>query len=103
MLARAHTAGVLTGWVTADEAYRQNLTFRTWLAEREVPFVLATRCDVVTSPDWHRRKATVLATLAGRGDGWERRSIGPGAHGERVYDWNAVTLDPAGLPPGWGH
>jgi SRSO17 transposase len=106
MLARAHAAGILSGWVTADEAYGQNPTFRAWLADREVPFVLATRNDdVLISPDGHRRQAKVLATLAGTGDGggWERRSIGPGAHGERVYDWTAVALDPAGLPEGWSH
>jgi SRSO17 transposase len=30
----------------------------------------------------------VLATIAGTGkkSGWERRSIGPGAHGDRIYD-----------------
>ena len=107
MLARAHAAGVLAGWVTADEAYGQNPTFRAWLAEREVPFVLATRNDdVLVSPDGHRRQAKVLATARparGDGGGWERRSIGPGAHGERIYDWTAVALDPAGLPDGWGH
>ena len=105
MLARAHAAGVLSGWVTADEAYGQNPTFRAWLADRRVPFVLATRNDdVLTSPDGHRRQAKVLATLAGNGDGggWERRSIGPGAHGERIYDWTTVILDPAGLPDGVG-
>lgn len=108
MLARAWRAGLLEGWVTADEAYGQNPTFRAWLADHEVPFVLATRNDdVLTSPDGHRRQAKVLATIAGardaEGDGWERRSIGAGAHGERVYDWTAVALDPAGLPDGWGH
>jgi SRSO17 transposase len=112
MLARAHEAGVLTSqsWVTADEAYGQNPTFRSWLADREIPFVLATRTDdVLTSPDGHRRQAKVLATIAGARDpdtdrtGWERRAIGPGAHGERVYDWTAVALDATGLPPGWGH
>lgn len=105
MLERAHRAGVLSGWVTADEAYGQNPTFRAWLAAREVPFVLATRNDdVLISPDGHRRQAKVLATIAGTAaDGWERRSIGPGAHGERDYDWTAVALDPTGLPDGWGH
>jgi SRSO17 transposase len=105
MLERAHAAGVLSGWVTADEAYGQNPTFRAWLADRGVPFVLATRNDdVLASPDGHRRQAKVLATIAGTAaGGWERRSIGPGAHGERDYDWTAVLLDPAGLPAGWGH
>jgi hypothetical protein len=52
----------------------------------------------------------VLATLAGvdaagRIDpaAWERRSLGYGAHGERVYDWTAVALDLAGLPDRWSH
>jgi SRSO17 transposase len=104
MLARAHAAGALTGWVTADEAYGQNPTFRSWLADHEVPFVLATRNDdVLASPDGHRRQAKLLAAIAGRGGGWERRSIGPGAHGERIYDWIAIILDPAGLPAGWDH
>jgi hypothetical protein len=31
MLARAHDAGVLAGWVTADEAFGQNRVFRGWL------------------------------------------------------------------------
>lgn len=33
MLARAYDAGVLTGWVTADEVYGQNPGFRRWLAD----------------------------------------------------------------------
>jgi SRSO17 transposase len=112
MLARSYTAGLLTStsWVTADEVYGQNPTFRGWLSDREVPFVLATRNDdMLASPDGHRRQAKVLATLAGARDpgtarsGWERRSIGAGAHGERVYDWTAIALDTAGLPDGWGH
>ena len=72
--------------------------------------MLATRNDdLLTSPDGHRRQAKVLATLAGvDSDGGRRRrgngaAIGPGAHGERDYDWTAVALDPAGLPDGWGH
>ena len=35
--------------------------------------------------------------------GWERRSVGPYAHGERDYDWTGVPLDTGGLPEGWGH
>ncbi|MBP2371629.1 SRSO17 transposase [Pseudonocardia parietis] len=112
MLDRAHATGLLApgSWVTADEAYGQNPTFRTWLADREMPFVLATRNDdVLRSPDGHRRQAKILASIAGARDpdtgrsGWERRSVGAGAHGDRDYDWTVVTLDPAGLPAGWGH
>jgi SRSO17 transposase len=107
MLERARIAGVLAGWVTADEVYGQNPSFRAWLAAHRVPFVLATRNDdMLTSPDGHRRQAKTLAVLAGYSDGaagWERRAIGPGAHGLREYDWTAVMLDPSGLPEGWGH
>jgi len=107
MLERAHAAGVLSGWVSADEVYGQNPSFRGWLATYQVPYVLATRNDdMLSSPDGHRRQAKTLAVLAGYaqgGAGWERRAIGPGAHGLREYDWAMVALDPAGLPAGWGH
>jgi SRSO17 transposase len=116
MLNRAYQASALTGssWVTADEAYGQNPSFRAWLTDREIPFVLATRNDdLLTSPDGKRRQAKVLATIAGAGEdgvagsGWQRRSIGPGAHGDREYDWTVIALDAdpdtAGLPDGWGH
>jgi SRSO17 transposase len=77
------------------------------LAARAVPFVLATRSDdTLTCPDGRRRQAKHLAALAGA-PAWERRSAGPGAHGERLYDWTVLTLDTAaktdGLPAGWGH
>jgi SRSO17 transposase len=107
MLARAHAAGVLAGWVTADEAFGQNRAFRSWLAAHEVPFVLATRSDdTLTCPDRRRHQAKRLAALAGD-RAWERRWAGPGAHGERLYDWTVLALDatakPDGLPTGWGH
>jgi SRSO17 transposase len=107
MLERAHAAGVLSGWVTADEAYGQNRRFRDWLAARAVPFVLATRSDdLLTCPDGRRHEARELVkALAALADphSWERRSAGDGAHGERLYDWTVLTLDTAGLPAGWGH
>jgi SRSO17 transposase len=107
MLARAHAAGVLSGWVTADEAFGQNRAFRGWLAAREVPFVLATRSDdILTCPDGRRYQAKQLAALVADG-AWERRSAGPGAHGERRYDWTVLALNATanndGLPAGWGH
>jgi SRSO17 transposase len=112
MLERVHSTGRLSGcWFTADEAFGQNPGLRDWLAERRVPYVLATRNDdLLTCPDGHREQAKVLATLAGvdaegRIDptAWERRSLGYGAHGERIYDWTAIALDPTGLPDEWGH
>jgi hypothetical protein len=88
---------------------RAEPTFRAWLCERRIPFVLATRNDdMLTSPDGHRRQAKVLAAIAGARDpdtgaaGWERRSIGAGAHGERVYDWTASSSTPSECQPGGG-
>jgi hypothetical protein len=37
-----------------------------------------------------------VAALAGL-EAWERRSAGPGAHGQRFYDSTVLTLDPAGV------
>ena len=106
MLERAQAGGVLSGWVTADEVYGQNAHFRDWLAAHRVPFVLTTRSDdMLASPDGHRRQAETLAVLAGHAQdsaGWERRAIGPGAHGLREYDWTTLALDPTGLPEGGG-
>jgi SRSO17 transposase len=111
MLERVDAAGALRGWFTADEAFGQNPGLRDWLADHQKPYVLATRNDdLLVCPDGHREQAKVLATLAGvDADGkldptaWERRRLGHGAHGERVYDWTAVALHPAGLPHGWAH
>jgi len=103
MLERAHDAGVLAGWVTADEAYGQNRALRDWLAAREVPFVLATRSDdLLTCLDGRRHEAKALAALTSD-TAWERRSAGAGAHGQRLYDWTILALDPAELPDGWAH
>jgi SRSO17 transposase len=89
MLARAHTAGVLTGWVTADEAFGQNRAFRSWLAGRSVPFVLATRSDdTLTCPDGRRHQAKRLLTLAGSGRG-------SGARPARVHTVNGSTTGPS--------
>jgi hypothetical protein len=90
--------------VTADEAYGQNPTFRTWLAAHEVPFVLATRNDdVLISPDGHRRQAKVLATIAGTAaDGWERRSIGPVRTVSASTTGPRSRSTPRGCPTGGG-
>jgi hypothetical protein len=80
--------------VTVDEAFGQNRAFWTWLAAREVPFVLATRSDdALTCPDGRRHQAKNLIALAGEAV-WERRSAGPGAHGERLYDWAVIGPGP---------
>ena len=91
MLARAHAAGVLTGWVTVDEAYGQNPTFRGWLADREVPFVLATRNDdMLASPDGHRRQAKSSPASPGPA----RAAAGNGARSGPARTANGSTTGP---------
>ena len=92
MLERARIAGVLSGWVTADEVYGQNPSFRAWLAAHRVPFVLATRNDdMLTSPDGHRRQAKTLAVLAGYSVG--RRRMGTPRDRPRRARLARVRLD----------
>jgi hypothetical protein len=63
MLGRTHAAGVLTGWVTADEVYGQHRGLRDWLAAHQVPFVLATRShDALPLPGRRRRLARLATT-----------------------------------------
>jgi SRSO17 transposase len=105
MLERAHTAAALSGWVTADEVYGQNPSFRAWLAAHQVPYVLATRNDdMLSCPDGHRRQAKTLAVLAGYSDGagWERRAIGPGAHGRASTTGLPSCSTRPGYPRGGG-
>src|ERR1700722_4182446 len=45
MLERAIEAEVPFAWVTADEVYGQNRALRAWMESRDLPHVMATRCD----------------------------------------------------------
>lgn len=45
MLERAVAAGGRSAWFTADEAYGQAGYLRRWLEDRDVSYVMATRCD----------------------------------------------------------
>src|SRR5437763_6495952 len=63
MLERALAAGVPAAWVTGDEVYGGDRRLRLWLAERQVPHVLAGES---TGPAWTRttRRAVAATTLA---------------------------------------
>jgi SRSO17 transposase len=95
MITRAITAGVRSGWVTADEAYGDNGPLRSFLEERQVPNVLAVSCDHMASTAAGRRRADALARTLPPG-AWQRHSCGAGAKGQRWYDWAlAATASPA--------
>jgi SRSO17 transposase len=108
MLARALDAGVPAGWVAADEAYGQDYKFRTWCEQHKIGYVVAVpRSQSIPLPldagfSLGSRRADDLVAQAPE-PAWKRRSAGPGAKGERVYDWAVASLYPSEhTPPGWG-
>jgi SRSO17 transposase len=68
MLARAFAAGVVFGWVTADEAYGQVKYLRVWLEEHDASYVLCTKVnDVVTTTAGSEHRADeLIAALPAR-------------------------------------
>ena len=102
MLQRAIDAGVPFRWVTADEVYGQVPYLRLWLEQRQIPYVLATRCDD-TAPGRDWREVVCVADLAALPAAkWKRISCGPGAHGQRFYDWARLEVR-AEWSHGFGH
>jgi SRSO17 transposase len=94
MLARALDAGVPAAWVTADEVYGADPQLRADLEARQIGYVLAIGCDRrVPTTAGRRRAAALAANLPTRA--WQRLSAGPGAKGQRYYDWALITLTTA--------
>jgi SRSO17 transposase len=102
MLARAFGAGVPCAWVTGDEAYGQVKSLRVWLEERDVGYVMATRCNdtVITTVGGDARVDHLVADLPPRA--WRRLSAGAGSHGPRLYDWARIPIRIC-WQPGRGH
>jgi SRSO17 transposase len=106
MLERALDAGVPAAWVTADEVYGNDSSFRQALEARGQAYVVAVkRTQTVSMWPPHRpigqaKAATLAAALQTKA--WQRLSCGDGAQGERVYDWAFLPLRPA-LQDGWFH
>jgi SRSO17 transposase len=92
MLARALDAGVPFAWLTADEAYGQVKYLRVWLEERDVAYMVATRCNdtLVTATAGQARADELVAALPARA--WRRISAGAGSHGPREYDWARLPI-----------
>ncbi|WP_460113668.1 IS701 family transposase [Streptomyces platensis] len=102
MLQRALDAAVPFAWVTTDEAYGQVRHFRSWLEERKVAYVVATKVnDTVTGLDgWQYRVDELIATRPQQA--WKPLSAGAGAHGQRIYHWARAALRPQ-QDSGFGH
>jgi SRSO17 transposase len=91
MIARAVEAGIPARWVAADEVYGADPGLRADLQARQVGYVLAIGCDRrVPTAAGLMRPDTLAANLPK--NAWQRLSAGPGAKGQRYYDWAWVTL-----------
>lgn len=105
MLERAFAANVPAAWVTADEIYGRDGTFRHWLEERRQPYVLAVPANQAL---WRlesglgpvQRRVDELAAELDE-EAWIRLSPGDGAKGPRVYEWAGLRLPLPLAPEGW--
>ena len=93
MLQRAFDAGVTLAYVTGDSVYGDDQALRTWLEERQQPYVLARSCnEYVWIGHEQRTIAAILAELPH--EGWVQLSAGAGSKGARLYEWRRVLLHP---------
>ncbi|HEX2029392.1 MAG TPA: IS701 family transposase, partial [Nitriliruptorales bacterium] len=72
-------------WVTADSAYGQDSHFRRFLEDTELSYVVA----VLKSQQVNGLRIDHLIAQAPP-EAWQRLSAGPGAKGQRLYDWAAA-------------
>jgi SRSO17 transposase len=91
MLARALRAGVPARWVAGDEVYGNDPNLRAECEAQRIGYVLAVGCDrrVCTAAGPVRADALVAGLPRWA---WQQLSAGPGAKGERNYDWAWITL-----------
>ncbi len=91
MITRALDAGVPVQWVAADEVYGADPGLRADLEARQIGYVLAIGCDRRVPTAAGPMPADTLAASLPKG-AWQRLSAGPGAKGQRYYDWAWVAL-----------
>jgi len=93
MLTRALRAGTPARWVTGDEVYGNDPGLRAECEAQQIGYVLAIGCDRhVPTPAGPVRADALVAGLPRWA--WQQLSAGPGAKGERYYDWAWITLTP---------
>jgi SRSO17 transposase len=93
MLVRTLDAGVAARWAAGDEVYGADPALRAALEARQFGYVLVIGCDRrVSTPAGLLRADKITAGLPGRA--WQQLSAGPGAKGQRIYDWARIVLDP---------
>jgi SRSO17 transposase len=91
MLTRALDTGLPATWVAGDEVYGADPDLRAQLEARGIGYVLAIagnrRLPTAAGPI---RADVLAATVPARA--WQRLSAGPGAKGQRYYDWAWLEL-----------
>ena len=91
MITRALDAAVPADWVAGDEVYGANTALRDALEARGVGYVLAVACDHRVPVSIGALRADALAAMLPK-RAWQRISAGPGAKGQRYYDWAVTDL-----------
>jgi SRSO17 transposase len=101
MIGRAVATGVPFGWFAGDEVYGDNGPLRTRLEEAQIRYVLAVSCDHrVPAGAGRVIRADELAVRLPK-QAWQRASAGPGAKGQRYYDWAWITVRHPGQGCRW--
>ncbi|MGW1711650.1 IS701 family transposase, partial [Streptomyces sp. NPDC002206] len=88
MIRRAHDSPLRFSWVTADAAYGQDSRFRRFIEDLQLHYVVA----VPKSQQVHGPRIEDRFRRAAPPEAWQRLPAGPGAKGERVYDWAGALL-----------
>jgi SRSO17 transposase len=106
MIARALDAGVPCTWVLGDAVYGADRRLRMMLEERGQPYLLGIRGNdklwsVLDGRIGQHKPEDLTAALPDAA--WRRLSAGPGAKGQRLYDWARVRLFRLQQPPCWDH
>jgi len=90
---RALDAGYRPAWVAGDEVYGNDPVLRGALEQRGLSYVLAVaRSAPITIGPAKLRADALVAAL--RNGCWQLRSAGPGAKGQRWYQWAYLHLEP---------
>ena len=88
-------------WVAADEVYGNDPRLRADLVGRGIGYVLAGVKDHRIATGIGVRRAIDLAVrLPPRG--WQRLSAGPGAKGQRLYEWALIDTTDSAVDEGTG-
>lgn len=91
MIERNLDAGLPVAWACADEAYGHDWTLRRLCEARLVGYVLAVPKSQQVKSLFAVQRADALIAAA-PSEAWARLSAGPGAKGERLYDWAGALL-----------